>query len=182
MRLRPSQAGGCWPTWYRAVLAIPRCWWHPLRKLARSWAGSRVTPSCTESWSTPGLGTNTFTRVDRMPASLIRNLIAGGEGLHALYLVDRLMQAGEEVICLDNYFTGRKANISRIDHHRFELIRQASPSRSSCSLIGSGTWLVRPLRCVTSSTQSTLPKPVLVFPTCWVWPAGGGELAAGEHQ
>ena len=34
------------------------------------------------------------------------------------------MQAGEEVICLDNYFTGRKANISQwISHPRFELIR-----------------------------------------------------------
>ena len=32
--------------------------------------------------------------------------------------------AGEEVICLDNYFTGRKANIARwIGHPRFELIR-----------------------------------------------------------
>ena len=34
------------------------------------------------------------------------------------------MEAGEEVICLDNYFTGRKANIARwIGHPRFELIR-----------------------------------------------------------
>jgi UDP-glucuronate decarboxylase len=39
-------------------------------------------------------------------------------------LVDRLMQAGEEVICLNNYFTGRKPNISQwIGHLRFELIR-----------------------------------------------------------
>jgi len=34
------------------------------------------------------------------------------------------MEAGEEVICLDNYFTGRKSNIARwIGHPRFELIR-----------------------------------------------------------
>jgi UDP-glucuronate decarboxylase len=34
------------------------------------------------------------------------------------------MDAGEEVICLDNYFTGRKCNIDRwIGHPRFELIR-----------------------------------------------------------
>ena len=34
------------------------------------------------------------------------------------------MEAGDEVICLDNYFTGRKANIARwIGHPRFELIR-----------------------------------------------------------
>ena len=34
------------------------------------------------------------------------------------------MQADEEVICLDNYFTGRKVNIQKwIGHHNFELIR-----------------------------------------------------------
>ena len=40
------------------------------------------------------------------------------------HLIDRLMESGDEVICLDNYFTGRKANIARwIGHPRFELIR-----------------------------------------------------------
>ena len=40
------------------------------------------------------------------------------------HLVDRLMEAGEEVICLDNYFTGRKVNIKGwIGHPRFELVR-----------------------------------------------------------
>jgi UDP-glucuronate decarboxylase len=59
-----------------------------------------------------------------MPASLTRNLITGGAGFLGSHLVDRLMQAGEEVICLDNYFTGRKANIAQwIGHPRFELIR-----------------------------------------------------------
>ena len=39
-------------------------------------------------------------------------------------LVDRLMEAGEEVICLDNYYTGSKANVARwIGHPHFELIR-----------------------------------------------------------
>ena len=54
----------------------------------------------------------------------MRNLITGGAGFLGSHLVDRLMQAGEEVICLDNYFTGRKTNISQwIGHPRFELIR-----------------------------------------------------------
>ena len=54
----------------------------------------------------------------------IRNLITGGAGFLGSHLVDRLMQAGEEVICLDNYFTGRKANIQHwIGHPKFELIR-----------------------------------------------------------
>ena len=52
------------------------------------------------------------------------HLVTGGAGFLGSHLVDRLMESGEEVICLDNYFTGRKANIARwIGHPRFELIR-----------------------------------------------------------
>ena len=59
-----------------------------------------------------------------MSSSITRNLVTGGAGFLGSHLVDRLMLAGEEVICLDNYFTGRKANISSwIGHPRFELIR-----------------------------------------------------------
>ena len=54
----------------------------------------------------------------------MRNLITGGAGFLGSHLVDRLMHAGEEVICLDNYLTGRKTNINHwIGHHNFELIR-----------------------------------------------------------
>ena len=54
----------------------------------------------------------------------VRNLVTGGAGFLGSHLVDRLMMAGEEVICLDNYFTGRKVNIRRwISHPNFELIR-----------------------------------------------------------
>ena len=55
---------------------------------------------------------------------MLIHLVTGGAGFLGSHLVDRLMQAGDEVICLDNYFTGRKANIARwIGHPRFELIR-----------------------------------------------------------
>ena len=59
-----------------------------------------------------------------MPAGPTRNLVTGGAGFLGSHLVDRLMQAGEEVICLDNTFTGRKANVRQWwEHPRFEFIR-----------------------------------------------------------
>ena len=55
---------------------------------------------------------------------MTRNLVTGGAGFVGSHLIDRLMQAGEEVICLDNYYTGRKSNIAQwIGHPSFELIR-----------------------------------------------------------
>ena len=53
-----------------------------------------------------------------------RHLVTGGAGFVGSHLVDRLMEAGQEVLCLDNYFTGRKENIRQwIGHPNFELIR-----------------------------------------------------------
>lgn len=52
------------------------------------------------------------------------HLVTGGAGFLGSHLIDRLMEGGEEVICLDNYFTGSKVNIAQwIGHPRFELIR-----------------------------------------------------------
>ena len=54
----------------------------------------------------------------------LRHLVTGGAGFVGSHLIDRLMAKGEEVICLDNYFTGRKDNIRHwIGHPNFELIR-----------------------------------------------------------
>ena len=58
-----------------------------------------------------------------MVASPLRNLITGGAGFLGSHLVDRLMKSGEQVICLDNFFTGSKENIEYwIGHPNFELI------------------------------------------------------------
>ncbi|MFN4270154.1 MAG: UDP-glucuronic acid decarboxylase family protein [Thermosynechococcus sp.] len=54
----------------------------------------------------------------------MRILVTGGAGFIGSHLVDRLMEAGHEVICLDNYFTGTKRNVLRwMGHPNFELIR-----------------------------------------------------------
>ncbi|HQU82111.1 MAG TPA: GDP-mannose 4,6-dehydratase [Pyrinomonadaceae bacterium] len=54
----------------------------------------------------------------------MRILVTGGAGFIGSHLCEKLLSQGHEVICLDNYFTGRKENIFHLmDNHRFELIR-----------------------------------------------------------
>ena len=54
----------------------------------------------------------------------IRNLVTGGAGFLGSHLIDKLMNQNQEVICLDNYFTGNKSNIKKwLDHPNFEIIR-----------------------------------------------------------
>jgi len=54
----------------------------------------------------------------------MRILITGGAGFLGSHLCDRLIEQGHEVICLDNFFTGRKANIQHlIGNPSFELVR-----------------------------------------------------------
>jgi UDP-glucuronate decarboxylase len=53
-----------------------------------------------------------------------RILVTGGAGFIGSHLCRRLLNEGNDVICLDNYFTGSKRNIiSILDHPYFELIR-----------------------------------------------------------
>jgi len=53
-----------------------------------------------------------------------RILITGGAGFIGSHLCERLLQEGNEVICLDNYFTGTRKNIVHLlDHPYFELVR-----------------------------------------------------------
>lgn len=54
----------------------------------------------------------------------MRILVTGGAGFIGSHLCDRLIADGQEVICLDNFFTGRRANILHLlDNHKFELLR-----------------------------------------------------------
>lgn len=54
----------------------------------------------------------------------MRILVTGGAGFLGSHLCDRLIAQGHEVVCLDNFFTGRKSNVANLaSHPRFELVR-----------------------------------------------------------
>ncbi|SPH16814.1 UDP-glucose 4-epimerase [Defluviimonas aquaemixtae] len=53
-----------------------------------------------------------------------RILVTGGAGFLGSHLCERLLDAGHDVLCLDNYFTGRRANVAHLlDNARFEVMR-----------------------------------------------------------
>jgi UDP-glucuronate decarboxylase len=61
-----------------------------------------------------------------MNANLVskRILVTGGAGFLGSHLCDRLVGAGHEVLCVDNYFTGRRMNVAHLmDKPNFELVR-----------------------------------------------------------
>jgi UDP-glucuronate decarboxylase len=60
----------------------------------------------------------------RLYDSRKRILVTGGAGFLGSHLIDRLLEAGHEVLCADNLFTGTKRNIDHLHNHsRFEFLR-----------------------------------------------------------
>ena len=54
----------------------------------------------------------------------MRTLVTGGAGFLGSHLCDRLLKDGHEVVCIDNLFTGRKANIAHLlSNPNFEFVR-----------------------------------------------------------
>ena len=54
----------------------------------------------------------------------MRILVTGGAGFLGSHLCERLLKDGQEVICLDNFFTGRKTNVAEfLQNPSFELVR-----------------------------------------------------------
>ena len=53
-----------------------------------------------------------------------RILVTGGAGFLGSHLSERLVEQGHDVLCVDNFFTGRKRNVEHLlDKHNFELMR-----------------------------------------------------------
>src|SRR5882757_1981616 len=60
----------------------------------------------------------------RLYDSRKRVLVTGGAGFLGSHLIDRLLQEGHEVLCVDNLFTGTKRNMEHLQSHpRFEFLR-----------------------------------------------------------
>ncbi|MEJ2650005.1 MAG: SDR family oxidoreductase [Sedimentisphaerales bacterium] len=56
--------------------------------------------------------------------SIKRILVTGGAGFLGSHLCERLLAEGNDVLCVDNYFTGRRANIAHLlDNPNFEVMR-----------------------------------------------------------
>lgn len=59
-----------------------------------------------------------------MPHTIKRVLVTGGAGFLGSHLCDRLVAAGHDVICLDNFFTSQKSNVAHLlQKPNFELVR-----------------------------------------------------------
>ena len=59
-----------------------------------------------------------------MEYSRTRTLVTGGSGFIGSHLCERLLREGHEVLCVDNYYTGRRQNIeSLLANPRFEVMR-----------------------------------------------------------
>jgi UDP-glucuronate decarboxylase len=57
-------------------------------------------------------------------SSMTRVLITGGAGFLGSHICERLLQNGQDVLCVDNFYTGNKRNIAHLlDNPSFELLR-----------------------------------------------------------
>ena len=72
----------------------------------------------------------------------MKNLITGGAGFIGSNLIEKLINNGEEVICIDNLSSGFESNIKKwIDHPKFKITFPSAPPDDDDGDGGSG-WVV----------------------------------------
>ncbi|KAH7842735.1 hypothetical protein Vadar_008556 [Vaccinium darrowii] len=103
-------------------------WWSPATprvQISDSYYPAQSTHRATYELNS-GLNMGHVSTGGRIPLGLkkksLRIVVTGGAGFVGSHLVDRLMEHGDSVIVIDNYFTGRKENlIHHFGNPRFEL-------------------------------------------------------------
>ncbi|XP_055807164.1 UDP-glucuronic acid decarboxylase 1-like [Solanum dulcamara] len=100
----------------------------PSSPIPKSYQGFDSVPSLTHTSTvtTPYRSRGSVT--GRVPVGIgkkrMRVVVTGGAGFVGSHLVDKLIKRGDDVIVIDNFFTGRKENVMHhFGDHRFELIR-----------------------------------------------------------
>jgi UDP-glucuronate decarboxylase len=64
------------------------------------------------------------TRLNEVAARPLRIMVTGGAGFLGSHLCDRLLSAGNDVLCVDNFYTSTRRNITHLlEHPNFELMR-----------------------------------------------------------
>ena len=83
-----------------------------------------------------------------------RALVTGGAGFLGSHLCECLLDRGDDVLCVDNFFSSSRHNITHLlDNPRMELLRHDLPFRSSSRSTRFSISLVPRLLCITSLTH-----------------------------
>ena len=96
-------------------------------------------------------------------------LITGGAGFIGSHLCERLLSDGNDVVCVDNYFTGIKDNITHLmDNPRFEVMRHDVTFPLYVEVDEIYNLACPASRCTISTIPSRQPRPVYMARSiCW---------------
>ena len=98
-----------------------------------------------------------------------RIIVTGGAGFIGSNLCDRLINEGHEVICVDNFFSGRKENITHLlDNPNFEHIRHDVTFPLYVEVDEIYNLAVRLPPSINNMTPCKQPRPAFTgLSTCW---------------
>src|SRR5271167_4429142 len=106
-----------------------------------------------------------------------RVMVTGGAGFLGSHLCERLLRDGHDVLCVDNYFTGRKDNIAHLHSNpHFEAMRHdvTFPLYVEVDEIYNLACPASPIHYQFDPVQTTKTS-VMARSTCWVSPSGSAQ-------